>query len=165
MVHAQIREKVRKVGSSQIWVRGRLDPFLDSGWAEQSHTRDFPYGIWVLVHRNTKGVCLHLSRIQLEVAEMTIHFDCYVLLPQLNVSVRSDKWLLRYSTFNILRWSPIGYRLHSEQFSILIWSPKHKFKFLGISDQWLLRYFNLNILRFHWWSSSFQVIFNLGLVP
>ena len=31
LVRGQIRDKVRKVGSSQIWLRGRLDPFLDSG--------------------------------------------------------------------------------------------------------------------------------------
>jgi hypothetical protein len=30
MVRCQIRDKVRKVGSSKIWFRGRLDPFLDS---------------------------------------------------------------------------------------------------------------------------------------
>ena len=41
MVRGQIRDKVRKVGSGQIWFQGRLDPFLDSGsvfWAMLSKT-------------------------------------------------------------------------------------------------------------------------------
>ena len=32
LVRGQIRTKVRKVGSSQILFRGRLDPFLDSDY-------------------------------------------------------------------------------------------------------------------------------------
>ena len=122
------------------------------GWAEP-HSR-FP--LWNM---------FNLSRILLEVAEMSIHVDRYVLLTKLNVSVRSDKWLPGYSTFNILRWYPIGCCLYFEQFSILVWFPKHEFKFSGISDQWLLRYFILNISRFRCWSSSFWAISIFILVP
>ena len=49
------------------------------------------YESWFIGTLNAYVLCLNLSSIQLEVAEMSIHFDCYVLLPQLNVSVRSDK--------------------------------------------------------------------------
>ena len=60
------------------------------------------------------------------------------------ISERSDQWLLRYSTFNILRSSSIGGRLC---IFILVWSSKLKFKIWGKSEQWLLRYSTLNILR------------------
>ena len=60
---------------------------------------------------------------------------------QFKIWGRSDQWLLRYSTFNILRSSSF------QAFSILVWSPELKFEIWGRSDQWLLRYSTFNILR------------------
>ena len=45
--------------------------------------------------------------------------------------------LLRYSTFDILRSSSIGGRLHFNQVLILGWCPELKFKNWGRSDQGL----------------------------
>ena len=63
------------------------------GWAEP-HLR-FPLGFLmnflyeiVLGHRKIKGVCLNLSKIQLEVAEMSFHFDCYVLFGYLSLMLQ-----------------------------------------------------------------------------
>ena len=61
--------------------------------------------------------------------------------------VRSYNWLLRYSTFNILRSSFIWGCLHIKQFSILVWPQKHKLKIWGRFDQGLLRYSTFNNLR------------------
>ena len=65
---------------------------------------------------------------------------------------RSNQWLLRYSTFHILRLSSIGGRLPLKvafigPFLTLVWSHKLMFKIWGKSDQWLLRYSNFHILR------------------
>ena len=46
-----------------------------------------------------------------------------------------------------LRLSSIEGCLHFNQFTILVWSLKLKFKIWGRSDQWLLRYSTFNILR------------------
>ena len=71
--------------------------------------------------------------------------------------VRTDQWLLRYSTFSYFevifhfRLSSIGGHLH-----LMVKSHKLKFQIWVRSDQWLLRYSTFYILR----SSSF-----LGRLP
>ena len=49
--------------------------------------------------------------------------------------IQLDQWLLRYSTFNILKSSSIGGRLHCKPFSILVWSPYLKFQIWLQSNQ------------------------------
>jgi hypothetical protein len=48
---------------------------------------------------------------------------------KLKIWLRSDKWLLRYSSFNILRLSSIWGCFHFRQISILVWFQKLKLKF------------------------------------
>ena len=57
--------------------------------------------------------------------------------PQLKFKIweRSDQWLLRYSTFSILRSSSSKGLLHFEQFSIWIGYSKLTFKIWGRSNQ------------------------------
>ena len=69
-----------------------------------------------------------------------------VLVPRLKFKRRSNMWLLRYSTLNILRSSSIGGHLHLQQFSIFVWSPRLKFKRWGRFSKWLQRYSAFNIL-------------------
>jgi hypothetical protein len=61
--------------------------------------------------------------------------------------IQLDQWLLRYSTFMILKSSSIGGCLHCKQFSILVWSPYLKFQLWLRSNQCLQRYSTFNILR------------------
>ena len=44
-----------------------------------------------------------------------------------NILIRSDHWLLRYSTFNILRSSSVGCDLHLNSLKSSLWSYKHEF--------------------------------------
>ena len=59
----------------------------------------------------------------------------------------SNKWLLRYSTFNILRSSSIVVCLHFKDLWNMVCSSKLKFKNWVWSNKWLLRYSTLNIFR------------------
>ena len=83
---------------------------------------------------------------------------------------RLDQWLLRYSTFNILRSSSVGGCLPFIDF-ILVWSPWLKFKIWGKSDQWLLRYSTFYNLRLYYIGGHLPLdvlfiscIFEFGLV-
>ena len=76
-----------------------------------------------------------------------IHWNCYNTLWRIKIWVWSDQWLLRYSTFNILRSSSIRCHLHLKHLKTLVWSSKFKVKIWVWSDQWLLRYSRSNILR------------------
>ena len=69
---------------------------------------------------------------------------------------RSNQWLLRYSTFDILRSSSNRCHLHFKHFLLSVYSPKLKFKVWRRSDQWLLRYYTINI---HVMASNYFFIF------
>ena len=61
---------------------------------------------------------------------------------------RSDQWLLKCSTFNILSSSSNGAHLHFKQIHFIsVLSPKLQLKVGGRSDQWLVRYSTFNNLR------------------
>ena len=53
---------------------------------------------------------------------------------------RSNQWDMRYSTFNILRSSSIGGRLHCNQFLLSVWSPLRLSSKFESSNHWFLRY-------------------------
>ena len=64
----------------------------------------------------------------------------------------SDQWLLRYSTFYILKSSSIRGHLPLKFVSIgtfltVVWFHELMFKIRGGSDQWMLRYSTFHILR------------------
>ena len=77
-----------------------------------------------------------------------------------NIWVWSNKWLLIYSTFNILRTTSIGGHLCFNNFQNLVWSYKHKFKIWEWSIKWLLIYISLLIF---WGCLLWLVIFHLRL--
>ena len=52
MVRGRIGDKVRKVGSSQIWFQGRLDSFLDSDYSKQCVHLEVNPLIWNLKTQN-----------------------------------------------------------------------------------------------------------------
>ena len=77
---------------------------IKTSWAEQSHTQNF--------------LCVFLflifwGRLPLEVLFISSIFDFKL---KFKIWGRSNQWLLRYSTFNILRLSSIWGRLHFKQF-------------------------------------------------
>ena len=118
---------------------------------------NFPYEIWFLLYRITKGLNLNLNKIRLEVAQ--IYFDCLVWLHKPNVSKS-------YSTFNILRSPSIGcvFILSNFQF----WFGPEALCF-NLENIWSVvdeifhfKYFKVD---FNLWSSSFQAFLNFGLVP
>ena len=79
-----------------------------------------------------------------------------------NIWVGSNKWLLRYSTFNILRSSSIGGRLHLKYLNTLLWSPKSIslrfiFEYNPISGFW-----DIPLLIF-WGRLPLEVIFSLKI--
>ena len=106
------------------------------------------------------------GRLSLVVVFVSIIFY-FVWSPKLKFKIwgKSDQWLLRYSTFNILRSSSILLLVVvflSSFLLILVWSPELKFQIWGRSGQWLLRYstfWGLLLLEvlFHWRSSSFRI--------
>ena len=118
-------------------------------------------------------VCLHLNCLLILRYSTLIFWCClqldlifmssniHLLFDPLNLSLKFEEWLMRYSTLIIL---------HFKQFSI--WSPQLKFKWGGRSNRRLLKY-STSIFWghlplkcvFHWRSSLFQPTFNLGLVP
>ena len=69
----------------------------------------------------------------------------FVSLAYVQIRGRSDRWLPRYSTLNVLRSSSIRGHLHLQQYSLLVWSPRPKFKSWW-GEKWLLRYSTFNIL-------------------
>ena len=82
--------------------------------------------------------------------EVIFIFSIFYLVwsPELKFQIweRSDQWLLKYSTFKILRSSSIGGCLPFKLL-ILVHSPSIKLQNWERSGQWLLRYSCLNILR------------------
>ena len=82
----------------------------------------------------------------------------FLLFPlEFVIWVGSNKWLLRYCTFKILRSSSIRGHLHLKDWQNMIWSYKLQFKIFVWSNQWLLRKTNFNILR----SSSIVCLLHL----
>ena len=76
-----------------------------------------------------------------------VHLTPYLHMLKFQVWVRSDQWLLRYSTLYIFRSCSISGHLHLAHLYPLIKSNKLKFQIWVRSDQWLLRYSTFHILR------------------
>ena len=117
-----------------LWKRGlncsiRYTPSLFTGFI-----KSFSLGF----NRKQAG----LSRATLEISyEFSSNF------PLRTHKSQSIQWLLRYSTFNILRSSSIGGCLYLKDLLNMVWSYKLKFKIWVWSNKWLLRYSTFNILR------------------
>ena len=155
--------------SSSVWGRHYLKDLQNIFWSFK-----LKFKIWVwpkkwLIRYSTFNF-LRLSSIQMlrssSVRDRHYLKDLQNIVWSFNLKFKiwvwSNKWLLRYSTFNFLRLSSIkmlrsssiGGRLHLKHFLFLIWSPELKFKIEEISCQLCLRYLNL---LFQFRLSSFNV--------
>ena len=119
----------------------KLELYLARGFKEIMAALE--HIIWYETASPWEG-CLHLKNLQNMVWSFKLKFEIWVW---------SNKWLLRYSTFNILRSSSMVGCLHLKYLNTLLRLPKSNFKNKPIfqmwvrSDQWLLRYTICNILR------------------
>ena len=77
----------------------------------------------------------------------TIKHLVWCIQLKFKIRVRSDKWLLIYSKFYILRSSSVEGHLHLKPLCTLVWSPELKFKIWLRSHQWLLLYSSFYIFR------------------
>ena len=81
-----------------------------TSWAEQSHTQDF---LQVFLGISPIKMSLSLFRLSPMKVFFILSLESFVWLPQLQLKiwVRSNQWLLRYSTLIILRSSSVVFKI------------------------------------------------------